>query len=177
MSRVGKLPIEISSDVKVNIKGNHIVITGPKGELERECAPEVFVEYTDGKVVVKPRSKTQRAIAMWGLTRSLLNNMVKGVKNGCTKTLEINGVGFRAAVEGKILVLFLGYSHDIMYVIPEGIEIKTPKPTVIEISGYDNQLVGEVAAKIRSLRKPEPYKGKGVKYAGEAIRRKEGKKK
>jgi large subunit ribosomal protein L6 len=177
MSRVGKLPIDVSPDVKVNISGNHVVIAGPKGELSRNCAPEVIVEFSEGKLTVKPRSNAQRSVAMWGLTRSLLKNMVKGVKEGYSKTLEINGVGFRAMVEGQILTLFLGYSHDIMYVIPKGIQIKTPKPTVIEISGHDNQLVGEVAAKIRSLRKPEPYKGKGIKYDNETIRRKEGKKK
>jgi large subunit ribosomal protein L6 len=159
MSRVGKLPIDVSPDVKVNISGNHVVIAGPKGELSRNCAPEVIVEFSEGKLTVKPRSNAQRSVAMWGLTRSLLKNMVKGVKEGYSKTL------------------FLGYSHDIMYVIPKGIQIKTPKPTVIEISGHDNQLVGEVAAKIRSLRKPEPYKGKGIKYDNETIRRKEGKKK
>lgn len=177
MSRVGKLPIEVSSDVKVNISGNNIVVNGPKGELAWDCASEVIVDFADGKITVKPRSKAQRSIAMWGLTRSLINNMVKGVKDGYTRTLEVNGVGFRAAVDGKILTLFLGYSHDIMYVIPEGIEIKTPKPTIIEISGHDKQMVGEVAAKLRKLRKPEPYKGKGVRYSDEVVRRKEGKKK
>jgi len=177
MSRIGKLPVTVPSDVQVVIDGNIISISGPKGHLKKSCPPEVYLELADSNIHINPRSKTQRSKAMWGLTRSLVKNMVHGVKNGYTKVLEINGVGFRASIDNGILTLFLGYSHDIMYVIPEGIQIKAPKPTILEITGYDNQLVGEVAAKIRSLRKPEPYKGKGIKYENEIILRKEGKKK
>lgn len=177
MSRIGKLPVAIPSGVKVDIAGQQIEITGKLGKLTTSFEKEVNVTVGDGKVSVKPANDTTRARAMWGLVRSLVNNMVRGVSEGFTVRLEINGVGYRSSVDGNILTLFLGYSHEIKYAIPEGVDIKCEKPTLIVIFGADKQKVGQVAAEIRALRPPEPYKGKGIKYEDEKIRRKQGKKK
>jgi len=177
MSRIGKRPVAIASGVTVTIDGQTVKAKGSKGELELTLVPEVTVSQGDDGVTVAPVDESQRARAMWGLSRSLVANMVEGVANGFTKELEINGVGYRAQMQGKNLQLALGFSHDVVYEVPEGIEIKTPKPTEVVISGIDKQKVGQVAAEIRSYRPPEPYKGKGVKYVDEYIFRKEGKKK
>lgn len=177
MSRIGKLPVEVSKEVKVVINGNTIEVVGPKGKLKHTFPQEVFIKYEDNKIMVKTVKNTIRAKAIWGLARNLVNNMVKGVLDGFTKVLEINGVGYRASIEGGVLTLLLGFSHEIKYIVPPSIQLKCIKPTQIEISGCDKQQVGQVAAEIRSLRKPEPYKGKGIKYSEEVIRRKEGKKK
>ena len=177
MSRVGKNPIEVPSGVEVAIKGRQISAKGKLGVLEYEATEDVEVSQDDGKVWVKPANDGKRARAMWGTVRSRIQNMVIGVSEGFTRNLEINGVGYRAAVQGSALNLQLGFSHDVNYPIPEGIEIKCEKPTAIAVSGADKQKVGQVAAEIRGFRPPEPYKGKGVKYAEEVILRKEGKKK
>ncbi|HUD52389.1 50S ribosomal protein L6 [Parvibaculum sp.] len=177
MSRIGKKPIEIPKGVTVTINGQEIAVKGAKGELKLTLVEDVTVEQGADGISVRPREDTQRARAMWGLSRTLVQNLVVGVTTGFTTNLEINGVGYRAAMQGKNLQLSLGFSHDVIYPIPEGIEIKVGKPTEISVSGMDKQKVGQVAAEIRSYRGPEPYKGKGVKYAGEFIFRKEGKKK
>lgn len=178
MSRVGKLPVEIPSGVNVTITDGVITVKGSKGELKQSYIGEVTIEVKGNEVIVTPRDKNDgRSRAMWGLYRALINNMVKGVTEGFTKKLEIQGVGFRSAADNKFLTLSLGFSHEIKYSIPEGIEVKCEKPTLIAISGISKELVGQVAAEIRALRKPEPYKGKGVRYEGEFVRQKEGKKK
>ncbi|CDO61492.1 LSU ribosomal protein L6p (L9e) [Candidatus Phaeomarinobacter ectocarpi] len=177
MSRIGKMPIAIASGVTVTVDGQTVKAKGSKGELELTLVPEVTVSQGEDGLTVAPVDESQRARAMWGLSRSLVANMVQGVAEGFSKELEINGVGYRAEVQGKSLKLALGFSHDVIYPVPEGIEIKTPKPTEVVISGIDKQKVGQVAAEIRSYRPPEPYKGKGVKYVDEYIFRKEGKKK
>ena len=177
MSRVGKLPVEVAQGVKIDLKGQDITVTGPKGTLKRTFPQEVKVEFKENKLWFTPVSKSQRARAMWGLARNLANCMVTGTKEGFSKDMEINGVGYRAAVAGKELKLTLGFSHEVNYKIPDGITIKVDKQTLLNISGADKQLVGQVAAEIRGYRKPEPYKGKGIKYKTETIRRKEGKKK
>lgn len=177
MSRIGKLPIAIPSGVNVDIKGQNVAIKGSKGELKTTIAGEIAVSVEDGKIWVKPTSKSTRARSMWGMSRSLINNMVHGVSQGYVERLEINGVGFRAAADKQFLTISLGFSHEIKYAIPTGISIVAEKPTVIVISGHDKQKVGQVAATLIKLRKPEPYKGKGVKYEGQKIRMKEGKKK
>jgi large subunit ribosomal protein L6 len=177
MSRVGKNPVEVPAGVDVAINGNVITAKGKLGSLEYAATDDVVVTMDDGKVVVKPSNESKRARAMWGTARSRVQSMVTGVSDGFTKSLAISGVGYRAAVQGKELVLQLGYSHDVNYAIPEGIEIKCEKPTAIAISGADKQMVGQVAAEIRHYRPPEPYKGKGIKYVDEIILRKEGKKK
>ncbi len=177
MSRVGQKQIEIAQGVEVNINGREINVKGSKGALSEVLPSEISVALNDNKVEVTPVNKTQRAQAMWGLSRALIQNMVTGVSEGFSKTLIISGVGYRAQVQGKTLKMNLGFSHDVEFPIPEGIEIKTPQPTEVVISGVNKQLVGQVAANIRKWRKPEPYKGKGVAYQGEYIRRKEGKKK
>jgi len=177
MSRIGSKPIEIKDGVTINLDGQKVTVKGSKGELYENLPKEAIISIEEKNVIVKPANDSQLARAMWGLSRSLIDNMVTGVTEGFTKTLEVNGVGYRAAVQGKTLVLNLGYSHQIDFEIPEGIEIKCPKPTEIEISGINKQKVGQVAAVIRSYRKPEPYKGKGIKYSDERILRKEGKKK
>jgi large subunit ribosomal protein L6 len=163
--------------VQANIEGQKVKVKGPKGLLELVLPDDVDVAMESGAVTVKPRNETKRARAMWGLSRSLVANLVAGVTTGFEKRLEITGVGYRASLQGKNLQLALGYSHDVQFPIPEGIAITTPKPTEIVITGIDKQKVGQVAAEIRGFRPPEPYKGKGVKYAGEYIFRKEGKKK
>ena len=177
MSRIGKKPIPVPSGVTANVEGQTVKMKGPKGALSFVVPDEVSVKFEDGKVKVDPRNETKRARSMWGTSRTLVANLVTGVTKGFERKLEITGVGYRAAVQGKNLQLALGYSHDVVYPIPEGITIVTPKPTEITITGIDSQKVGQVAAEIRSYRPPEPYKGKGVKYAGEYIFRKEGKKK
>jgi large subunit ribosomal protein L6 len=177
MSRIGKRPVVLPSGVTANVEGQTVKVKGPKGALQIVLPEDVEVAMDNGSVAVKPRSETKRARAMWGMSRTQVANLMKGVTTGFERKLEINGVGYRAAVQGKNLQLALGYSHDVLFPIPEGISIVTPKPTEIVVTGIDAQKVGQVAAEIRSYRPPEPYKGKGVKYAGEFIFRKEGKKK
>jgi len=169
--------VAVPSGVTVAITGRTLSAKGKLGELKLDLSDEVDAAMEDNQVVVKPRSESKRARTMWGTTRAHINNMVKGVSQGFTRKLEINGVGYRAAVQGKDLVLQLGYSHDVKYPIPQGITITAEKPTLLAISGADRQRVGQVAADIRGFRGPEPYKGKGVKYEDETILRKEGKKK
>jgi large subunit ribosomal protein L6 len=177
MSRIGNKPVPLPKGVTATVEGNSVRVKGPKGELNVNLADEVDVSIGENGVVVAPREGAERGRQMWGLSRTLVNNLVTGVTQGFTQKLEIAGVGYRAAVQGKNLQLQLGFSHDVSYPIPEGIGIVCEKPTMITVSGIDKQLVGQVAAEIRAWRPPEPYKGKGVKYAGERIRRKEGKKK
>jgi large subunit ribosomal protein L6 len=177
MSRVGKKPVSVPSGVTANVQGQTVSVKGPKGALSFIVDESVAVVMDKGEIKVDPRNETKRARAMWGTSRALIDNMMTGVTKGFEKKLEINGVGYRAAVQGKNLQLALGYSHDVVYPIPEGITVVTPKPTEIVVSGIDLRKVGQVAAEIRKYRSPEPYKGKGVKYADEFIFRKEGKKK
>ena len=177
MSRVGKNPVEVPSGVEIAIKGGLVSAKGKLGNLEFQATNDVEITQEDGKVWVKPVNDSKKARAMWGTARARIQNMVAGVSQGFTRELEINGVGYRAAVQGNALNLQLGFSHDVAYPIPEGISIKCEKPTSITITGADKQQVGQVAAEIRSYRPPEPYKGKGVKYADEVVLRKEGKKK
>ena len=177
MSRVGKRPVTVPSGVTANVEGQIVKMKGPKGQLQLVVHDDVEVKLEKGLISVDPRSETKRARSLYGTSRALIANLVEGVTKGFEKKLEITGVGYRAAVQGKTLQLSLGYSHDVNYAIPEGIAITTPKPTEIVIVGNDIQRVGQVAAEIRSYRPPEPYKGKGVKYANEFIFRKEGKKK
>jgi len=178
MSRVGKYPVPVPQGVTVEIAGRQVTAKGKKGQLSLVLTDDVDVAREGDEIVVKPKSDSKRARTLWGTSRANLSNMIKGVADGFNKRLEIHGVGYRAAVEGsKTLVLQLGYSHEVRYPIPQGIEIKTPQPTVIEVSGADRQRVGQTAAVIRAFRKPEPYKGKGIRYTGEYIIRKEGKKK
>jgi large subunit ribosomal protein L6 len=177
MSRIGKKAVSVPTGVTVNVNGSTVSVKGPKGELKEVLNDQVLVKMEQGGVKVDPINQTKLARSSWGMSRTLVRNMMLGVTQGYSKSLEINGVGYRAAVQGKVLQLNLGYSHDVNYPIPAGIEIKTPKPTEIVISGINKQQVGQVAAEIRDWRGPEPYKGKGIKYAGETIFRKEGKKK
>ena len=177
MSRVGKQPVAIPSGVTVSVTGQDLHVKGGKGEMKTRLAPEVKVEVKDGKAWVHPIDKSTRARTMWGTYRNQLNNMVEGVSKGFTVNLEILGVGFRAAADKNFLSMSLGFSHEIKFAIPAGIVIVCEKPTTIAVSGFDKKLVGQVAAEIRSLRKPEPYKGKGVRKVGEYVRKKEGKKK
>jgi large subunit ribosomal protein L6 len=177
MSRVGKNPVTVPDGVELKVESDRIVAKGKLGELAAPLSDLVKTELKDGEFAVEPANDTQKARAMWGTTRAVVQNMVTGVSAGFTRELEIVGVGYRAQVQGQTLNLQLGYSHDINYPIPEGITIKCAKPTSVSISGADKQRVGQVAAEIRGFRPPEPYKGKGVKYAGEQILRKEGKKK
>ena len=177
MSRIGKKAVPVPAGVTVNLSGMDVAVKGPKGQLSFMLTDQVIAKMEEGGVKVDPKDKSKLARSAWGMSRTMIANMITGVTTGYSKTLEISGVGYRAAVQGKVLQLALGYSHDINYPIPEGIEIKTPKPTEIIVSGIDKQRVGQVAAEIRDYRGPEPYKGKGVKYAGEYIFRKEGKKK
>ncbi|MEZ5690589.1 MAG: 50S ribosomal protein L6 [Rickettsiales bacterium] len=178
MSRVGKHPVVIPSGVTVTVDAGEIAVKGAKGELKAPVSSSVNVTVDDGKVIVLPVNKSDKhSRAMWGTTRSQLNNMVDGVSKGFTVELEIQGVGFRAAADKNYLTLSLGFSHEIKYAIPEGISIVCEKPTSVAISGFDKRLIGQVAAEIRALRKPEPYKGKGVRKKGEFVRKLEGKKK
>ncbi len=177
MSRVGKNPVAVPSGVTVTLAGGQLKAKGKLGELAMRLSSEVEVKVEDNKVWVKPLRETKQARTMWGTTRNLVRSMVTGVSQGYTKSLEISGVGYRAAVQGKTLQLQLGYSHDINYPIPSDIQIKCDKPTSVQISGADKQRVWQVASEIRAFRRPEPYKGKGIMYLGEKIVRKEGKKK
>jgi large subunit ribosomal protein L6 len=177
MSRVGKKPVTIPSGVTATVDGQTVKMKGSKGELSFVVPDVVAIAQDNGAISVQPREATKRARAMWGMSRAQVANLVEGVTKGYEKKLEINGVGYRAAVAGKVLKLALGYSHDVDYPIPDGIQIVTPKPTEIIVSGIDKQKVGQTAAEIREFRGPEPYQGKGVKYADEFIFRKEGKKK
>lgn len=177
MSRIGKKSIPVPDGVSVDLSGQQLKVKGQKGEMSMTLVDEVLAKLEGDGVSLLPRDKSTRARAMWGMQRTLVQNLVTGVSEGFVVKLEINGVGYRASVQGKDLQLQLGYSHDIRHPIPEGIEIKCPTQTLIEVSGVDRQKVGQVAAEIRAYRKPEPYKGKGVKYADEYIFRKEGKKK
>jgi large subunit ribosomal protein L6 len=177
MSRVGKRPVTIPSGVTATVEGQTVKMKGPKGQLQFIAHDDVEVKFENGQVKVAPRFETNRAQAMYGTARAQVANLVEGVTKGFEKKLEITGVGYRATMQGKNLQLALGYSHDVVYPIPEGIAIAVTKPTEITVSGNDSQRVGQVAAEIRSYRPPEPYKGKGVKYVGEFIFRKEGKKK
>ncbi|MGH7822680.1 MAG: 50S ribosomal protein L6 [Candidatus Binatia bacterium] len=175
MSRVGKLPIPIPQGVKVALDGLAVAIEGPKGKLDFAVDPSMKVEVADGKIVVARKDDTRRARGIHGLTRKILANMVQGVTQGFTRVLEINGVGYRAEAKGGLLQLALGYSHPIVFQLPPGVTAKVEKQTVVTLEGADRQILGETAAMIRGLRPPEPYKGKGVKYAEETIRRKAGK--
>jgi large subunit ribosomal protein L6 len=177
MSRIGKKPVVIPAGVTAKLDGQTIAVKGAKGELKFAAPDEVSVLIDGGEVHVKPHGEDKRARAMWGMTRAQIANLIGGVTHGFEKRLEINGVGYKAAVAGKNLQLSLGYSRDVMYPIPAGVAITTPKPTEITVAGIDKKQVGQIAAEIRALRGPEPYKGKGVKYVGEFIFRKEGKKK
>lgn len=177
MSRVGKNPVPIPSGVECNLSNGQLSAKGKLGQLAFPISPDVVVEVKDGKVFVQPKSKSKNARMMWGTTQRLAKNLVNGVSEGFTKKLEINGVGYRASVQGNKLVLQLGHSHDIELQIPTELKVVCEKPTAISISGADSQKVGQFAAQVRSYRPPEPYKGKGVKYEGEYILRKEGKKK
>ena len=177
MSRIGKKPVPVPAGVTANIEGRTLSVKGPKGTLALQLADEVTYEVADGGISVQPANDTKRARAFWGMQRTLVQNLVTGVTTGFSKKLLITGVGYRAAAQGKTLKLQLGYSHDVNIDVPEGLEVKTPDATTVEISGADKQKVGQLAAEIRRWRKPEPYKGKGIKYDGEFIFRKEGKKK
>ena len=177
MSRIGKKPVAIPSGVTAKVEGQKVSIKGAKGELSFVVPDDVDVKFENNEIKVDPRNETKRARALWGTSRAQVNNLVVGVTKGFEKKLEITGVGYKAAVAGKNLQLSLGFSHDVNYAIPAGIAIATPKPTEIMVSGIDKRQVGQVAAEIRAYRGPEPYKGKGVKYADEFIFRKEGKKK
>jgi large subunit ribosomal protein L6 len=177
MSRLGKLPVTLPEKVSVTQQPNLVLVKGPKGELSTVITADVTVEVKDNIVLVQPANDSKRARSMWGTVRSNMANLVEGVTNGYKRTLEINGVGYRAQLKGQVLSISLGYSHDVKYILPTGIAAKVEKQTTIHLEGIDKQKIGQVAAEIRSLRPPEPYKGKGVKYAEEHIRRKEGKKK
>jgi large subunit ribosomal protein L6 len=177
MSRIGKKPVPVPSGITANIEGQTVKVKGPKGALSFVVPDDVAVKLDGGQIKVDPRNETKRARSQWGTSRTLIANLIAGVTKGFEQRLEINGVGYRAAVQGKNLQIALGYSHDVIYAIPEGITIATPRPVEIVITGADRQKVGQVAAEIRDYRPPEPYKGKGIKYAGERVFRKEGKKK
>jgi large subunit ribosomal protein L6 len=177
MSRIGKVPVALPDNVTASIEGSILSVKGPKGVLTMPMLDDISYGIEDGRIVVKPANDSKRARSFWGMHRTLVQNLVTGVTEGFTKVLEITGVGYRAAAQGRNLRLQLGYSHDVNYAVPEGVEVKTPDPNTVEISGIDRQKVGQVAAEIRRWRKPEPYKGKGIKYRGEYIFRKEGKKK
>jgi large subunit ribosomal protein L6 len=177
MSRVGKKPVSVPSGVTANVSGKTISVKGPKGTLSLAVDDRVAVAMDKGEIKIDPKDESKEARALWGTTRANLNNIMTGVTKGFERKLEITGVGYRAAVQGKNLQLALGYSHDVLYPIPEGIAVATPKPTEILVTGIDKKKVGQVAAEIRAYRPPEPYKGKGVRYADEFIFRKEGKKK
>jgi large subunit ribosomal protein L6 len=177
MSRIGKKAIAVPAGITANVEGQTVKVKGPKGALQVVLHDDVAVKLDGGEIKVDPRAETKGARAQWGTSRTLIANLIAGVTKGFERRLEISGVGYRASVQGKNLQLALGYSHDIVYPIPDGIAIATPRPVEIVISGIDRQKVGQVAAEIREYRPPEPYKGKGIKYAGERIFRKEGKKK
>jgi large subunit ribosomal protein L6 len=177
MSRIGQKPVAVPKGVTVEVKGDTVSAKGKVGAMSIKLVPEVTATLDNGMIAVAAKDDSDKARAMWGMSRTLINNMVHGVDTGFSTDLEISGVGFRAAIEGKNLKMQLGYSHDVIYPIPEGIKITTGKPTEIKVFGHDRQKVGQVAADIRSFRPPEPYKGKGIKYSDEYVLRKEGKKK
>ncbi|MFE0754723.1 50S ribosomal protein L6 [Inquilinus sp. NPDC058860] len=177
MSRIGKHAVKVPAGVDASVSGQAVSVKGKLGQLKLAVNDEIKVSMEDGAIKVEPKSQSRLAQTMWATSRTLINNMVVGVSTGFTTNLEINGVGYRAAVQGKELVLTLGFSHEVRYAIPEGIAIKCEKPTSISITGFDKQRVGQVAAEIRGYKKPEPFKGKGIKYETETILRKEGKKK
>jgi large subunit ribosomal protein L6 len=177
MSRIGKRPVEVPSGVTASVDGQLVRMKGSKGELQFRVPDEVVVAMDNGSVAVQPRGESKDARSKWGMSRSMVASLAEGVSKGFEKRLEISGVGYKAAVQGKVLKLSLGYSHDIDYEIPPGITVTTPRPTEVVVAGIDKQQVGQAAAEIREYRGPEPYKGKGVKYAGEFIFRKQGKKK
>ena len=177
MSRIGKKAVPIPKGVTASVDGQKVAVKGPKGELSFVATDQITLSMADGSIAVEPRDQSKLALSAWGMSRTMVANLFEGVTKGFERKLEINGVGYRAAVQGSNLQLNLGYSHDVAYPIPKGITITTPKPTEILIVGANRQQVGQVAAEIRQFRKPEPYKGKGIKYAEEKIHRKEGKKK
>jgi large subunit ribosomal protein L6 len=177
MSRIGKKPVSVPQGVTASVDGQTVTAKGPKGELKFVVNDEVLVKMEDGAISVEPRDQTKAARSKWGMSRTRITNIIGGVKDGFERKLEINGVGYRAAMQGRNLQLSLGFSHEVVYQTPQGITIAVPKPTEIVVSGIDKQQVGQVASEIRGYRPPEPYKGKGVKYAEEKIVRKEGKKK
>ncbi len=177
MSRIGKKPVSVPQGVTANVDGQTVTAKGPKGELKFVVNDEVLVKLENGEIAVEPRDQSKTARSKWGMSRTQIVNILTGVKDGFERKLEISGVGYRAAMQGKNLQLSLGFSHEVVYEAPEGITLATPKPTEITVSGIDKQKVGQVAAEIREYREPEPYKGKGVRYEGEKIVRKEGKKK
>ena len=177
MSRIGKRPVPLPAGVTASTEGQILSVKGPKGQLQLQMRDEIAYVISDDGILVKPANETKQARAFWGMQRTMVDNLVTGVTEGFSKVLEITGVGYRAQAQGKNLRLQLGFSHDINFPVPEGVEVKTPDQNTVEISGIDKQQVGQVAAEIRRWRKPEPYKGKGIKYRGEFIFRKEGKKK
>ena len=177
MSRIGKKPVAIPGGVTATVEGQEVKVKGPKGELKHVLVEEIIAKLDKGEIEIAMREDTKEARAMWGMSRTMVANLIAGVTQGFTKKLEITGVGYRAAVQGSNLQLQLGYSHDIAFLIPQGIQVVCPKPTEIVVTGIDKQKVGQVAAEIRQYRPPEPYKGKGVKYSDEIIKRKEAKKK
>jgi|TARA_B100000767_G_scaffold87130_1_gene83732 large subunit ribosomal protein L6 len=177
MSRIGKKPVELPTGVSATLSGQTILVKGPKGELSFTATDDVTVKISDSTVAIEPRGSSKRARQQWGMSRTMVSNLVTGVSSGFRKQLEINGVGYRAQVSGKVLKLNLGLSHDVNFEIPDGVNVTAPKLTEIVVEGIDSQLVGQVAANIRAWKKPEPYKGKGIKYKDEYIFRKDGKKK
>ncbi|TKT79266.1 50S ribosomal protein L6 [Aquamicrobium sp. LC103] len=177
MSRIGKKPVAVPQGVTASVDGQTVTAKGPKGELKFVVNDEVLVKLEEGEIAVQPRDQSKDARSKWGMSRTQIQNLLQGVKDGFERRLEITGVGYRAAMQGKNLQLALGFSHDVIYEAPQGVTIAVPKPTEIVVTGVDKQVVGQVAAEIRKYRGPEPYKGKGVRYAGERIVRKEGKKK
>ena len=177
MSRIGKKPVTLPDGVSATLSGQTVQVTGPKGTLSFTATDDVTIKIADDVVTISPRGSSKRARQQWGMSRTLIQNLVTGVTEGFKKELAITGVGYRATPEGKNLKLQLGYSHDVIFEVPEGVTVTAPKQTQVIIEGIDRQLVGQVAANIRQWRKPEPYKGKGIRYKGEFIFRKEGKKK
>ena len=177
MSRIGKKPVELPSGVTASVSGQTVEVKGPKGTRTFKATDDVSISVEDNVISVEPRGKSKRARQQWGMSRTQVANLVEGVTNGFKKELELSGVGYRAQMQGNVLKLSLGYSHDVNFEVPEGVTVTAPKPTDVIVEGIDQQLVGQVAANIREWRKPEPYKGKGIKYKGEYIFRKEGKKK
>ena len=177
MSRIGKKPVVVPDGVTATVEGQTVTAKGPKGELQFVVNNEVLVKMEEGSVIVDPRDNSKGSHSKWGMSRTMVSNIMEGVKEGFEKKLEINGVGYRAAMQGRDVQLLLGFSHEVVYKVPEGVTVACPKPTELVVTGIDKQKVGQVAAEIRSYRPPEPYKGKGVKYSDETIFRKEGKKK
>lgn len=177
MSRIGKQPIAISNDVHPSFQDGVLTVKGKLGQLQLKIPDAIKYEFSDGCITVKPSSDSKKVMSLWGTTQKNIRNIVDGVTSGFEKSLEVNGVGYKAALKGKDLLLNLGFSHEVLFSIPDDISVKCPKPTLVTISGIDRQKVSQIAAEIRSIRKPEPYKGKGVKYVDERILRKEGKKK